>query len=99
MVDLAILGFGRGDQELLRSGEFFDQRPIILIGRRTRSRPGQIGDGSPGRFGRPARVTDQVGCVRQAGAVMAGDAMKENRLPVGIGQQVGGPGHLLECRP
>ena len=35
----------------------------------------------------------------QAGAVMAGDAMEEDRLPAGISQQVGGLGHLLERRP
>ena len=34
----------------------------------------------------------------QAGSVMAGDAMKEDRLPVGISQEICGLDHLVERR-
>jgi hypothetical protein len=43
-------------------------------------------------------VSNQVGRVRQTGAVMTGNAMKKNGLQARVGQQVGGPRHLFERR-
>lgn len=43
-------------------------------------------------------MPDPVSRVNQAGAMMTGDAVEEDGLPIRVGQQVGRLGHLLDCR-
>ncbi len=80
----------------MSSGELIDERPVFLIGRSRRSRPGQARDRPPCRLARPAFVPDQIGGVRQAGAMVPGNAMKKNGLPALVRQEVSRLTHLLD---
>ncbi len=43
-------------------------------------------------------MADAISRMNQAGAMVTSDAVEENRLPRGIGQQIGRGGHLVERR-
>ncbi len=82
----------------LDPGEFVNQRLVILIGIGARPSPGKTRDFLPGRFRRQSSMANQIGRVRQARTMMAGHAVKEDRLPGRVGEQVGGFAHLLDSR-
>jgi len=83
---------------MLPLGKFCDEVAVISVRARTRIRPRQRRDFGPGRLRRPALMAYAISRMDQAGAVMAGHAVEENRLPGGIGEQVGRRSHLFQRR-
>lgn len=80
-----------------RGRERLDQPAVVPVVERPR--PGEARDLAPRPFGRPPLVADPVGGVDETGPVVPGDAVEEDRLPAGVGQQVRRLGHLGQGRP
>jgi hypothetical protein len=82
----------------LDPGKLLDQEPVVAIGGGIWPSPGQTRNRLPRLIDRVSFVPYQVGGMGQAGAMMSRDTMEENRLPVGVSQQISRQGHLLGSR-
>ncbi len=81
---------------MLRARKLCDKLAVVLVRARTRVRPWQRRDFGPGCLRRPPLMANAIRGVDQAGTVVTGHAVEEDRLPGGIRKQVSRGGHLCQ---